>query len=88
MRLTGAVVADDHETPVVGRILELKLRDDEVTQLLGHAVRDHKGLDKTLGFLLGIGLSKLDDRLDGVKLNEVGVFHRCLQTMAYSLEDS
>jgi len=44
--LTCAVIADDENALVVGGRVELQVRDHEVAQLLGHALRDHKRLDE------------------------------------------
>ncbi len=49
VRLTGAVVADDQQPLVIHGLVELKLRNDQVDQLLGHLLGDDVGLDKLLG---------------------------------------
>jgi Arc/MetJ family transcription regulator len=75
VRLTGAVVADDEEALVVGRRLELKLREHQVRELLAHPVGDDEGLDKATGTGRAIGFAELNDGLDGVELDEVRVVH-------------
>jgi hypothetical protein len=49
VRLTGAVVANDEQPFVVAGLVELKLRNDERYELLGHLLGDDIGLDKLPG---------------------------------------
>jgi hypothetical protein len=49
VRLAGAVIADDQEPLVVHGLVELKLRNDKVDQLVGHLLGDDIGLDKLPG---------------------------------------
>ena len=43
MRFAGAIVADDQQPFVIHWLLELKLRNDKVDQLLGHLIGDDVG---------------------------------------------
>ena len=56
-------------------LVELQLREDQVAELLGHAVGDDEGLDQATRLRCGVGLPELDDRLDRLELNEVCVSH-------------
>ncbi|OQC24622.1 MAG: hypothetical protein BWX71_01810 [Deltaproteobacteria bacterium ADurb.Bin072] len=49
VRFTGAIVAHDQKPLVVHGVVELKLRNDQAGQLLGHLPGDDIGLDKLLG---------------------------------------
>ena len=75
VRLTGAVVADDQKPLVIHGLIELKLRKDEVDQLLGHLFGNHIGLDKLPGTLGLICMNELNCRLNRLKLDQVSVFH-------------
>ncbi|MCG3137503.1 MAG: hypothetical protein HJJLKODD_01349 [Phycisphaerae bacterium] len=49
VRFTGAIVAHDQQPLVVHGLVELKLRNDQTDQLLGHLLGDDIGLDKLSG---------------------------------------
>ena len=84
VRLTGAVVADDQQPLVVHGLVELKLRNDQVDQLLGHLLGDDVGLDKLPGSSGLVGVPQLDHGLDGLELDQVSVFHRvCLPALSF-----
>ncbi len=84
VRLTGAVVADDQQALVVHGLVELKLRNDEVDQLLGHLLGDDIGLDKLPGGSRLVGVPQLNHGLDGLELDQVSVFHRILPPCGFS----
>ena len=46
MALTCAVVAYDQDALGVGSGLELKIRDHQIAQLFGHALRDNERLNE------------------------------------------
>ena len=60
MGLAGAVVADDQQALVVGGLLELQLRDDEIGELFGHLVRDYVGFDELPRRLRLVGVTELE----------------------------
>jgi len=82
MRFTGAVVAYDHKPFVVRRLVKLKLRDDDVDQLLGHILGDDIGPDKLPGGTDLIGVSQLDHRFNRLELDQVSVFEARLPWLA------
>ena len=83
MRLTGAVVADDQQPLVVHGLVELKLRNDQVDQLLGHLLGDDVGLDKLPGGSGLVGVPQLNHGFDRLELDQVSVFHRvCLPALS------
>ena len=75
VRLACPIVAHDQQAHVVLGLGELQLRDHQPRQDVGHALRDDIGLDQGRRFTLVVGLPKLDDSLDGIKLDQVSVLH-------------
>jgi hypothetical protein len=73
--LAGSVIADDEQPLVVGGREELEIRDEQFVQLLGHAIRDHERLDQLPHGVGRVGLLQLDDRLDGLELDQLGILH-------------
>ena len=83
VRLTGAVVADDQQPLVVHGLVELKLRNDEVDQLLGHLLGDDVGLDKLPGSSGLVGVPQLNHGFDRLELDQISVFHRVCPPCAF-----
>jgi len=73
--LARAIVADDEDALVVARGQELELGDDDVGELVGHAVGDDVGLDQAASGVLPVGVAELDDGLDGIELDQITVAH-------------
>ena len=76
VRLPGPVVPDDKEPLVVGRLVELDLRDQDRRDLLGHLLAHDIGRHELPGGRLPIGVAELDDCFDRFKLDQIAVFHR------------
>ena len=76
VRFTGAIVADDQQPHSVGRFIKLQLGDDVSCQSVGHLIGNDVGLDKLTGDGRLIGMVQVDDCFDGVKLDQIAVFHR------------
>ena len=55
--LAGPIVADDQESLVVGRLIELKLRDQDGGELLGHLGAYHVGGHESLCCRLVVGIA-------------------------------
>jgi len=75
VRLASAIVADDEESFVVDRSLELELREYEVRELFAHPAGDDEGLDEATGAGKAVCFAELNDGFDGIELNEVLVLH-------------
>ena len=71
VRLAGSVIADDENAFVVRGLAELQLRKHELAEQLGHAVGNDERLDQATRICGGVGFSELDDRFNGLELNEV-----------------
>ena len=80
--LARAVVADDEETPVVGGLVDLDLRDDDVREPLRHLGAHDVGGHELPRLGLAVGVPKLHHGLDRLELDQVAVSHR--QTTATS----
>ena len=73
--LAGAVVADDQEALVVGRLVDLDLRDDDIREPLRHLGAHDVGGHELARFGLAIGVPKLHHGFDRVELDQVAVSH-------------
>ena len=78
MGLTGAVGGDDEDALLLGgteRVVT-KSRDDDVAELIGHAIGDHERLDVALSILKRAGLPDLLHGLERFgRLEQFGVLH-------------
>ena len=75
VRLTGAVVADDELGLVVGRLVKLKLVEDDRADAVGHLVGDDVVLDEAKRLVTLICKPQLNDRFDRIKADGVSVAH-------------
>jgi hypothetical protein len=75
VRLAGAVVADNKHALVVHRGVEGELPNHDPGDALRHLVGDDIGRDQLLPLVRSVGVEQLDDRLDGLELDEVPVAH-------------
>ena len=75
VRLAGTVIADHQESLVVGRLVELKLGDQDRGELLSHLLAHHVGGHQPVRSRLVIGVTQLHHRLDRLELNQVAIGH-------------
>ena len=75
MALAGAVVADNEDALVIRRFQKLKIREDEIGQLVGHPVRDDERLNELTCFLGRFRLLELDDGLDRLEFDKFPILH-------------
>ena len=75
MRFTGAVVADQQDAFVVDDVFQLQLGENLCADELGHVVAHDIALNKFLRLLPVVCAAQNDDGFNGVKLNQVTVFH-------------
>ena len=75
VRLTGAVVADDELGLVVGRLVKLKLVEDDRADAVGHLVGNDVVLDQAKRLVCLSCKAQLNDRFDRIKADGVSVAH-------------
>ncbi len=75
VRFARPVVPYDKQPLVVGRLVELQVRNDQLAQLLSHPVRDDERIDEVHGTLSRVRLGQLDDGFYGLKLKQVVILH-------------
>ena len=75
VRFTGAVVAHQQDAFVVDDVFQLQLGENLCADELGHVVAHDIALNKFLRLLPVVCAAQNDDGFNGVKLNQVTVFH-------------
>ncbi|OPZ70476.1 MAG: hypothetical protein BWY83_01619 [bacterium ADurb.Bin478] len=84
VRFTGAIVAYDQQSFIIHWLVELKLRNNQIDQFLGHLLGDDIGLDKLPGGCSFVSIPQLDNRFNGFKLNQISVSHHlCLPALSF-----
>ena len=73
VRLTGAIVADHEQALVVHGVVELELGNDQINELIRHLRRNDVCLDKLPSGGCLVGVPQLNDRFNGVELDQVPI---------------
>src|SRR5258707_3581217 len=77
MGFACAVIADDHQSLIVGGSIELEVRNDQRDDLLGHFFRNYIGRNELLGSVGLIRVTELNHTLDWLEMYELAVLHAC-----------
>ena len=75
VRFTCAIVADQQDTLVVDDVFQLQLGENLCADELGHVVAHDIALYEFLRLFPVVRAAQNDDGFNGVKLNQVTVFH-------------
>ena len=75
MRFTGTIVANEQDALVIYHIIQLQLRNNLGANQFSHIVAHNIAADQFFRFFLIICTTQNNDRLNGVELNKVTIFH-------------